>query len=139
MKHYCLLLATALTLTACSTREPSLSSFKLHSPSSAPPPIDIESLDKPVWSQGKPDEMIATAYATYNNEQNAAKATAWIRGDAEQIELCYHVPYYTKAEMPPLKDPNVAYAAAAWIVPIEFHVRGLRSAPRQSTISNHCK
>ena len=125
-------------LVACSAPDPTLSSFTLHRPSSNPPPIDIEQMDKPIWSQGKSGEMIATAYISYNNEQNAAKVSAWIRGNADNLELCYRIPYYTAAEMPPLNDPNVAYAAAAWIVPMEFRIHGLRRTPKQSTVSS-CK
>ena len=129
---------TALMLAACSAPEPTLSSFTLHRPSSNPPTIDIDQMDKPIWSHGKSGEMIATAYVSYNNEQNAAKVSAWIRGSADNLELCYRIPNYTAAEMPPLNDPNVAYAAAAWIVPMEFRIHGLLRAPKQSTLSS-CK
>jgi len=83
-------------------------------------------------------EWIATSWVTVTNSQNSAKASAWLQFDQDTLTLCYRIPERTSAEMPPLTDPNAAYAAAAWIVPLDFHIRGLSSLPKRVFASNTC-
>jgi len=124
-------------LVACTAPHAALTSFKLHDSSESSPPSP-EQLDQISWIKSTDGEWIATIWVTVTNSQNPAKASAWLQTDRGTLTLCYKVPERTPVEMPPLTTPNVTYAAAAWIVPLDFHIHGLSAPPKRVLASDSC-
>jgi len=131
MKYSVGLLAFALA--ACSAQEEIIvSSFYVHQGPASPQP-NVKDVGDLVWSSGSSGEMIATIYVTLTMSQDSSKASGRIRGNAEKVELCYDIPYFTKAEMP--AGPIMPLA---WYARAEFRIRGLQNVPKNSTLRRGC-